>query len=310
MPSAVTHPVRTPLLAVLVALAATSPLARPAHAQGRAALDARVLDSTGAPVPGALVRVPQLARALPTDAQGHLRLDSLPAGRFMFIAEARGFIGARKELELAEGTPLEVTFELRPSAHVLEAVLIRARSRPRLPDKLKEFAIRRDRGVGRFLDPDQMARSNGKELIEALRPIVVGTRFQRNSEGVMSLISARTLNVPTSMGNSGNVKSCGVQVWQDGVLLSDPNSSADLALPDGPTSRSVRTMHVGADKSVDVFGTLTDNYMAAEYYPDVATTPPGFRTVTASCGVLVLWTRVPMREPTATGSSPSSEASP
>jgi hypothetical protein len=34
--------------------------------------------------------------------------------------------------------------------------------------------------------------------------------------------------------------------------------------------------------------------MAVEYYSDLASTPPGFRTGTPSCGVLVLWTRVPL----------------
>jgi len=33
--------------------------------------------------------------------------------------------------------------------------------------------------------------------------------------------------------------------------------------------------------------------MAVEYYSDLASTPPGFRTGTPSCGTLVLWTRVP-----------------
>lgn len=273
-----------------------SALGHSASGQTRAAIDARVLDSAGASVPGALLRIPQLERVFAADARGHLRLDSLPAGHFMFVAEARGFVGARRELALSAGTPLEVTFVLHPSARLLEAVEIRARSRPRLPAKLQEFAMRRDRGLGRFLDPDQMARANGTELADALRPILFGARFQRNTEGIMTLVSARTLNVPTSMGGTANTKLCGVQIWQDGVLLSDPNASADIAMPASATSRVGQTMHFGADKDFDVFGILADNYMAAEYYPDVATTPPGFRTATASCGVLVLWTRVPMRE--------------
>ena len=58
-------------------------------------------------------------------------------------------------------------------------------------------------------------------------------------------------------------------------------------------SRSISTMKVGADHDYDVSNLLTNNYMAVEYYSDLAATPPGFRTGTPSCGTLVLWTRVP-----------------
>jgi hypothetical protein len=52
-------------------------------------------------------------------------------------------------------------------------------------------------------------------------------------------------------------------------------------------------MKVGADHDYDVSNLLANNYMAVEYYSDLASTPPGFRTGTPSCGTLVLWTRVP-----------------
>jgi hypothetical protein len=50
---------------------------------------------------------------------------------------------------------------------------------------------------------------------------------------------------------------------------------------------------VGADHDYDISGLLANDYMAVEYYSDLASTPPGFRTGTQSCGTLVLWTRVP-----------------
>ena len=52
-------------------------------------------------------------------------------------------------------------------------------------------------------------------------------------------------------------------------------------------------MKVGADHDYDVSNLLSNNYMAVEYYSDLASTPPGFHTGTPSCGTLVLWTRVP-----------------
>jgi hypothetical protein len=79
------------------------------------------------------------------------------------------------------------------------------------------------------------------------------------------------------------------------MLLSDPNASAELARPTDAGQRGVfYTEKVGADRDYDVSNLISNDYMAIEYYPDLASTPPGFRTGTASCGVLVLWTRVPM----------------
>jgi hypothetical protein len=51
---------------------------------------------------------------------------------------------------------------------------------------------------------------------------------------------------------------------------------------------------VGADHDYDISNLLSNDYMAVEYYSDLASTPPGFRTGTPSCGTLVLWTRVPL----------------
>jgi hypothetical protein len=96
------------------------------------------------------------------------------------------------------------------------------------------------------------------------------------------------------MRPSDNARSCGIQIWQDGVLLSDPNASADMVMPSTATSRRVVTAHMGADKDFDISALLANSYMAVEYYSDLSMTPPGFRTGTASCGVLVLWTREPL----------------
>ena len=71
----------------------------------------------------------------------------------------------------------------------------------------------------------------------------------------------------------------------------------DLSSPTGAGQRGTfGTTHVGADRDFDVSNLIANDYMAVEYYSDLASTPPGFRTGTASCGVLVLWTRVPMTQ--------------
>jgi hypothetical protein len=275
-------------------------LALPAvlSAQGASVLTGRIVDSAGAPIRGATVRVPQLERATAVDSTGQFRLEGLPTGRVTIVGEAPGFVGKRVEVTVPANGTVEQAFSLVPNAHVLANVEVRARTRKQLPLKLHEFAMRRNSSsAGRFLGPEDVAKYNGRPLTDALKTVMVGARFQRNAQGEMNIISSRSLN-PSSIRQSTNIKPCGIQIWEDGALLSDPNQSLEVMLPppggNSPNaSRSISTMKVGADHDYDVSNLLANNYMAVEYYSDLASTPPGFRTGTPSCGTLVLWTRVP-----------------
>ena len=281
-------------LSVFLGLAAPAALA----AQGASVLTGRIVDSAGVPIRGATVRVPQLERATAVDSTGQYRLEGLPTGRVTIVGEAPGFVGKRVEVTVPANGTVEQAFSLVPNAHVLANVEVRARTRKQLPLKLHEFAMRRNSSsAGRFLGPEDVARSNGRPLTDALKTVMVGVRFQRNPQGEMNIVSTRSLN-PASIRQSTNIKPCGIQIWEDGALLSDPNQSLEIMLPppggNNPNaSRSISTMKVGADHDYDVSNLLANNYMAVEYYSDLASTPPGFRTGTPSCGTLVLWTRVP-----------------
>ena len=267
-----------------------------AAAQGTAVLTGRVLDSAGAPIVGAGVRIPRLERSAAVDSAGHFRFEGLPTGIVTIVGEAPGFTGKRVDVTVPASGTLEQSFSLLPNARVLANVEVRARSRQHLPLKLAEFETRRARGMGRFLGPDDVAKYNGKPLQELLKPLLNGARFQRNPRGEMVIVSARSLN-PSSLRMGNNVKACQVQIWQDGMLLSDPNASAELSQDTKDGQRGIfGTVHAGADRDFDVSNLIANDYMAVEYYSDLATTPPGFRTGTASCGVLVLWTRVPMTQ--------------
>jgi hypothetical protein len=277
-------------LAVFLGLAVPATLS----AQGASVLTGRVVDSAGAPIRGATVRVPQLERAARADSTGQFRIEGLPTGRVTIVGEAPGFVGKRVEVTVPANGTVEQAFSLVPNAHVLANVEVRARTRRRLPLKLHEFEMRRNSSSGgRFLSPEDVAKYNGRPLTDALKTLMVGARFQRNAYGEMQIVSSRSLN-PSSIRQSTNMKPCGIQIWQDGTLLSDPNQSAEVMLPPaGGGSRNISSARVGADHDYDVSGLLANDYMAVEYYSDLASTPPGFRTGTQSCGTLVLWTRVP-----------------
>src|SRR5687768_15793892 len=252
-----------------------------AGAQGTAALTGRIVDTAGAPIRGASVRVPQLERSVAVDSAGNFRLEGLPTGRVTIVGEAPGFAGKRAEVTVPANGTVEQAFSLVPNAHVLANVEVRARTRRQLPLKLHEFEQRRNRGMGgRFLGPDEVARFNGRPLVDAIKPIMVGVRFQRNAQGEMQIVSQRSLN-PASIRQSTNIKPCGIQIWQDGTLLSDPNASQEIMLPPASSaSRSISTQRIGADNDYDISNLLSNDYMAIEYYSDLASTPPGFRTGT------------------------------
>lgn len=262
-------------------------------AQGASVLTGRIVDSAGAPIRGATVRVPQLERAATADSTGQYKLDGLPTGRVTIVGEAPGFVGKRVEVIVPANGTVEQAFALIPNAHLLANVEVRARTRKQLPLKLHEFAMRRNSSSGgRFLSPEEVARYNGRPLMDALKVLMIGARFQRTAGGEVNIVSARSLN-PSSIKQSTNIKPCGIQIWQDGVLLSDPNQSALLIPQENNQRERIVATPVGADHDYDISSLLANDYMAVEYYSDLASTPPGFRTGTQSCGTLVLWTRVP-----------------
>ena len=267
-----------------------------AAAQGSSVLTGRIVDTAGAPIRGASVRVPQLERSAGVDSTGQFRIEGLPTGRVTIVGEAPGFAGKRVEVTVPASGTVEQAFSLVPNAHVLANVEVRARARRQLPLALHEFEQRRSRAAGgRFLGPDDVAKFNGRPLMDALKTVMVGVRFQRNAQGEMNIVSQRSLN-PASIRQSANIKPCGIQIWQDGALLSDPNQSLELMSEHaGATAAGLTypTTRVGADHDYDISGLLSNNYAAVEYYSDLASTPPGFRTGTPSCGTLVLWTRMP-----------------
>src|SRR5215207_6302765 len=220
-----------------------------AAAQGSATLTGKIVDTAGVPIRGASVRVPQLERSVAVDSTGQFRLEGLPIGKVTIVGEAPGFAGRRAEVTIPANGTIEQAFSLVPNAHVLANVEVRARSRKQLPLRLHEFEQRRLRAAGgRFLGPDDVAKFNGRPLMDALKSVMVGVRFQRTPQGEMHIISQRSLN-PASIRQSANIKPCGIQIWQDGALLSDPNQSVELISEragGGAVATTYPTTRVGA----------------------------------------------------------------
>ncbi len=105
------------LVCSLLALAFLSATAR---AQSTGALTGRVVDTTGKPIEGAEVTIPDLLRRAQTDARGAFRFDSLAKGGWVTRVRKIGFTQQVLTIEPDTGA---IVFRLVPSAPVLAPVV-------------------------------------------------------------------------------------------------------------------------------------------------------------------------------------------
>jgi TonB family protein len=161
------HLNRTPItrsarLAVVVALASlTLPIAGlGAATQTRAAsFSGSVLDTAGAPIPGAAIVLTNVdteaSRTISSDQDGHFQFADLPPGFYVLDTQARGFAPLRDdEVGLWAGQRMQRNITLQIGS-VREAITITAASfspvlRPAVSPKVKAL---RDRTFGDAIDP-------------------------------------------------------------------------------------------------------------------------------------------------------------
>src|SRR4051794_27001955 len=98
-----------------------------ASAQSTAVLTGRGLDSAGAPIVGAGVRIPRLEKSAGVDSTGRFRIEGLPTGVVTIVGEAPGFTGKRVDVTVPASGTVEQSFSLLPNARVLANVEVRAR---------------------------------------------------------------------------------------------------------------------------------------------------------------------------------------
>ncbi|HIL56553.1 MAG TPA: TonB-dependent receptor [Rhodothermales bacterium] len=89
----------------------------------------RVVDaSTGAPVPGATVRLGGTARGAAADTDGAFRLDGVAAGQAVLLTSAVGYVGRADTLAVRVGETSHASIHLAPDTGALGEVVVRARA--------------------------------------------------------------------------------------------------------------------------------------------------------------------------------------
>lgn len=237
-------------------------LSAPLGAQGGAVVSGRVVDSLGAPIVGAEVRVGE-SRGATTDDAGAFRIRGISAaanGSSPVLAVRRlGFLPASVVLSLGSATVAEsVTVKLTPVASVLKPVVVQSR-RIEYTGRLAGYYQRLEkRNGGYFITREQIDRENPRMLVHLLQR-VPGVTPARGRFGV-SGVRFRGRNCPPV-------------VWLDGTPL--PAGEVDL----------------------DSFAPQT--IQGIEIYEGSTTAPARFvltRDVN-SCGTIVLWSRGPDTDP-------------
>lgn len=154
------------MLVGLSFLLASSLLAAPAYAQaGSARATGAVLDgtvseaATGAPLPGAAVRLPGLERGAATDADGRFRITGLPADTVTVVVTFVGFAPTRRVADLRSGR-LTLRFGLDAAGGVLGEIEVVADE--------ADVALTRDVRAVAVLDDRDLVDARGQSLGETI----------------------------------------------------------------------------------------------------------------------------------------------
>jgi hypothetical protein len=156
-----------------------------AAAQGvvSGAIQGRVWDQEGVPVPSVLVRLFRLGsadalRGAETDGLGYYHLDLLGVGPYLLEVERLGFGTQTRSVEVAEGQRLTADFTLAIEAVALEGISVEAeRSRERIRfekstgETVRELAGREIKGLPGLVEADPL------RAIEALPGVVTTSDF-------------------------------------------------------------------------------------------------------------------------------------
>ena len=118
---------------VLLAALATAASAQPATLTGR------VLDPSGAPLPGASVYLSGTTRGDAADPDGRYRIENVPPGAYRLVGSLVGYQAALVDVRLAPGARAGHTLTLRPTTLDLGDVDVEAKRDRRWERRLERF---------------------------------------------------------------------------------------------------------------------------------------------------------------------------
>jgi len=176
--------------------------AQPASRKATGVIIGTVADTALRPIAGADVNFAGSAVRATTDSLGRFRVVNVPAGKFILLVRNIGFRPAANEVEISDDDTLRLAFEMEPTVHELEAVVIRE---GKLPAALAGFEQRRKAGLGEFFTQVDIEKINPIGVVDIVRR---AKSVRISADGSTALSAREVINRP-----------CPLAIYVDGVPL-------------------------------------------------------------------------------------------
>ena len=238
------------------AAGALTGLSATSEAQAPRALFGLVKDSLGHAVAGAEVRARGDVVVAFSDDSGRFHVAQMPVGARGVFVRRLGFAPARAPITPSMGNIDSVLVTLLAIAQPLPKITVQDEHDSLSKKVLADFWSRRARGFGKFVTRDEIERKGSSQFVDVVRSVPSVTIQSSRGRPDIRFRGA---------GYGAMFRDCPPQYWLDGIPLQ--NGGADEFSP--------------------------GNVEAIELYSSPATTPPQFNTRNATCGTVVVWSRLP-----------------
>jgi hypothetical protein len=239
-----------------LAAGALTGVAATSEAQTSRALIGLVSDSLGHAVAGAEVRAPDDVVVAFSDDSGRFHVAKMPVGPRGVFVRRLGFAPTRAPITPGAGEADSVRVVLRAIVQELPPVTVQEQHDSLSRKVLADFWARRARGFGKFVTRDEIAQKGSSQFVDVVRSVPsVTIQISRGRPDIRF----------RGAGYGAMFRDCPPQYWLDGIPLE--RGIADEFTP--------------------------ENVEAIELYASAATTPPQFNTRSATCGTVVVWSRLP-----------------
>lgn len=215
--------------------------------------------SEGSPLAGAAVRVDSGRRGVLTDEQGNFMIDKLAPGLHEVEFVQLGFATRRDTIRVVPGRITNVQVSLAVDPVNLDPLKVVVERREAALQSAG-FYERRKRGFGKFID---------REDIEMRAPATITDLFSGLTGVTVEAYGTERRIVLRSGRVSFSAGSCYPRVFVDNIVVHDggptPARIDDLVIPDG--------------------------LAGIEIYPSSTSLPARYSSMSAGCGVILIWTR-------------------
>jgi hypothetical protein len=219
-------------------------------------IDGLVTDTNLVVLDDATVSILGSAIRVTTGDNGRFRILGLRAGNYVLTVHHIGYVPVAVAMGVVETDTLRPAFALQRIARVLDTMVVTERS---LTQRLTEFEGRRKLGLGHFITAEEIDKRNSVYVADIIR-VVPSVGIAGGTAGVQV-----AHNIRGSHGAGQGIAGCPFQLFLDGVPMPPETNLANLPPP--------------------------REFAGIEIYSGPATIPLQYKYGTASCGVILFWTK-------------------